>query len=72
MGAVYFDGTSFRASFTLCQKGSLTCPARGVSLTPARPCCVSQHTTSDRGVGEMFCIFSILVFQSPLVGVGSS
>lgn len=33
----FFDGTSLLASFTICQKGSLTCPIHGMSLSPYPP-----------------------------------
>lgn len=60
-------------SFTICQKGiadssnswlvPLPCPAQALWPSIQRV---------SKGGGKMFCIFSILVFQSPLVGVGSS
>lgn len=60
-------------SFTICQKGiadlsnswlvPLPCPAQ--ALWP-------RIQRVSKGGGKTFCIFSILVFQSPLVGVGSS
>lgn len=60
-------------SFTICQKGiaelsnswlvPVPCPAQALWPSIQR---------ASKGAGKMFCIFSILVFQSPLVGVGSS
>lgn len=60
-------------SFTICQKGiaDLSNSWLVPLPRPAQALWPSIQRVS-KGVGKMFCIFSILVFQSPLVGVGSS
>lgn len=60
-------------SFTICQKGIADLSNSWLFPLP-RPAQALWPGIQrvSKGVGKMFCIFSILVFQSPLVGVGSS
>lgn len=60
-------------SFTICQKGIADLSSSWLVPLP-RPAQALWPSIQrvSKGGGKMFCIFSILVFQSPLVGVGSS
>lgn len=60
-------------SFTVCQKGIADLSSSWLVPLP-RPAQALWPSIQrvSKGGGKMFCIFSILVFQSPLVGVGSS